>query len=524
MQNEKIEADIVVAGAGHNSLITAAYLAKAGKKVVVVYARPRPGGGVDTEELIPDFWVDSCSTGHTLLRSNPVLAKDTLGLVAKTGLKYIDPDPVARVAFPDGEQISMFLDLNKTLEEFSRFSKKDAQAYERLLGEYNDVKSIFSQSNNSPIGWAKPLDQLLEAAPLGNVWKRRRALSAWEVINHEFEEEHIKAYLFWQASQTFASLDMPGTGLLAISIVAGRQANSWSIPVGGSGKLSQALVEVIQDNGGEFYNKQVVTKLIIEAGKCIGIETASNNKFFAKDAVVSTIHIKHLIEMADEKVWEPGFVYGAKTYDVGTPGFAIYMATDVAPIFKGATPEQTAVSSGLMPWPKDALNMLRAIRDRLPIESAPHTLIATPTLVDPSRAPAGKHTIKVLFPCSFTPPYGKATWDDAKDEHEKKMMDYVRTAIPNLTEDKIIAKLVKSPTDFEKGNRHMIDGCWHGGDRSHAFSGPMRPAPGWAAHKTPLAGLYQTGGTTHPGGSITGVPGRNAAMVVMKDLGLDFPG
>ena len=117
------------------------------------------------------------------------------------------------------------------------------------------------------------------------------------------------------------------------------------------------------------------------------------------------------------------------------------MATDVAPIFKGATPEQTAVSSGLMPWPKDALNMLRAIRDRLPIESAPHTLIATPTLVDPSRAPAGKHTIKVLFPCSFTPPYGKATWDDAKDEHEKKMMDYVRTAIPNLTEDKIIAKL-----------------------------------------------------------------------------------
>ena len=129
MQNEKIEADVVVAGAGHNSLITAAYLARAGKKVVVVDARRRPGGGVDTEELIPDFWVDSCSTGHTLLRTNPVLAKDTLGLVAKTGLKYIDPDPVARVAFPDGEQISMFLDLNKTLEEFSRFSKKDAQSY-----------------------------------------------------------------------------------------------------------------------------------------------------------------------------------------------------------------------------------------------------------------------------------------------------------------------------------------------------------------------------------------------------------
>lgn len=524
MANKIFSADVVVAGAGHNSLITAAYLAQAGKKVIIVDVRSRPGGGVDTEELIPDFWIDTCSTGHTLLRSNPVLVNDTLGLVKRYGLKYVDPDPVARVAFPDGEQFVMYKDLDRTLEEFARFSKNDSAAYKRLLTEYNDVKSIFAQSNNSPIGWGKPLDQLLDASPMANVWKKRRALSAWEVIRHEFENPHVRSYIFWQAAQTFASLDLPGTGLLAISIVAGRQSNSWSIPLGGSGKLAQGLVEVIKENGGEFYGGEKVNQLLIESGKCVGVSTESGNQFLAKDCVVSTIHVKHLIEMVDKSLWEPGFLYGAQTYDVGTPGFAIYMATHDAPIFSGQKSADTAVSSGYTPWPQDSLDMSRRIKDRLPIEGAPHILVATPSLVDPQRAPAGKHTVKILFPASFIPPYGAKSWDDAKEQHEVKIMDLVRTFMPNMTESNIIAKLVKSPIDFERANPHMIDGCWHGGDRSAAFSGPLRPAAGWASHKTPIPALYQTGGTTHPGGSITGVPGRNAAMVIMKDLGLDFPG
>ncbi|MEK9809004.1 MAG: NAD(P)-binding protein, partial [Candidatus Nanopelagicales bacterium] len=103
-------ADIVVAGAGHNALIAAAYLAKAGKSVAIVDARSIPGGGVATEEYLPGFFMDSCSTGHTIIQANPVIRDDTLGLVADHGLTYIDPDPVARVAMPDGEQVGMYLD------------------------------------------------------------------------------------------------------------------------------------------------------------------------------------------------------------------------------------------------------------------------------------------------------------------------------------------------------------------------------------------------------------------------------
>jgi len=152
------------------------------------------------------------------------------------------------------------------------------------------------------------------------------------------------------------------------------------------------------------------------------------------------------------------------------------------------------------------------------------TLVATPSIVDPSRAPEGKQTVKILVPASHVAPYGRASWDDAKEQHADAMVEYVSTAVPNITPSNIEARIVKSPLDIERWNPHMINGCAHGGDKGVPFSGPLRPAPGWAAHAMPISGLYQTGGTTHPGGSITGSPGRNAAMVMMKDLGLEFPG
>src|SRR5919112_2370947 len=135
-----VSADVVVAGAGHNSLITAAYLAKSGREVVVLDARPVPGGGAATEELLgPGYLIDSCSTGHTLIQGNPLLRDDELGLLSEQGLEYIEPDPVAHVVFPDGEHFTHWLDLERTVEEVARFSKRDAEAYRRLLVEYDAV-------------------------------------------------------------------------------------------------------------------------------------------------------------------------------------------------------------------------------------------------------------------------------------------------------------------------------------------------------------------------------------------------
>jgi phytoene dehydrogenase-like protein len=521
---EVFTADIVVAGAGHNALIAAAYLARAGKSVAIVDARRIPGGGVATEEYLPGFFMDSCSTGHTIIQSNPVIADDTLGLVSDYGLAYVDPDPVARVAMPDGEQIGMYLDPERTHAEFARFSQRDADYYMEFLADWERAKVAFGRANNTPIGWGPSLDQLLDELPNGGVWRRRRALSAVDVITHEFTEEHIQAFLLWEACQTFGSVDLPGSGVLPYSIMGGRQKRSWTIPLGGSGKLTDALMSVIEQHGGQFFGDTKVERLLLDGNRCVGVEATDGRQFLGTEAVLSTIHVKHLIDMAPAEAWGDSFTYGVETYDIGIPLFAAFLVMDEVPTFRGKTAADTAVSSGLALWPHEVVDQVRAIRDRRPVEGSAWTLIATPSIVDPSRAPEGKQTVKMLVPCSHVAPYGYNSWDEAKERHADRMLEYVSTQIPNINADHIEARIVKSPLDIERWNPHMINGCAHGGDKGVPFSGPLRPAAGWASHAMPIPGLYQTGGTTHPGGSITGSPGRNAARVMMKDLGLDFPG
>lgn len=516
-----VTADVVVAGAGHNSLITAAYLAKSGREVVVVDARPVPGGGAATEELLqPGYHIDSCSTGHTLIQNNPVLAKDELGLISEHGLTYIDPDPVGHVVFPDGESLTMWLDRDATLAEISRFSARDADTYQRFISEWEEVAPLFGAATNTPVGFGPPLDERLRQHPRGGVWRRRIALSAWDVIRREFESRHVRTFLMWQAFQTLVPLDLPGSGQLAYSILAGRQRRSWTIPKGGSGKLTDALVAVIRKHGGTVLTDRTVRELIVENGRCTGFVTTDGERYVGRDAVVSTIHVKHLIDMAPADAWDEAFRYGVETFDPGIPAFVIYLGTTEPPRFRAAGGgTQTAVSAGLAAWPEDLIRVTRDIRDGNTVTDTPWVLVGTPSLDDPTRAPGDHHTVKVIVAQSHIPPRGAASWEELKEQYADELMERVRGGAPNLTGDVTLGRLVRSPVDIEAANPHMINGTFHGGDRSHAFSGPLRPAPGWASHRMPIPGLYQTGGTTHPGGSITGTPGRNAAQVILKDLG-----
>ena len=515
-----VVADVVVAGAGHNSLITAAYLAMSGRSVVMVDARPVAGGGAATEEvLLPGYRIDTCSTGHTLLLGNPVIAADELGLMSEQGLTYIDPDPVAHLCFPDGEHFTMWLDVERTTAEFARFSEDDAKSYRRMLKEWETVRHCFAQVTHNPVGFGPSLDELLRQTPNGNVWLRRKALSAWDVVKHEFKSRHVRAFVMWLAFQTLVSLDQPGSGSMAYSLLAGRQKRSWSIPRGGSGQLTEALVRKIESHGGKIVTGKKVRQLIVKDGRCSGFVTDDGEEYIGRDAVVSTIHVKHLVEMAPEDHWDEGFRYGVETFDVGIPAFAVYLCTSEPPRFKSANGTETAVSAGMAAWGEDIVRFTRQIRDGEVVADAPWVLVATPTLADASRAPAGHHTVKIIVPCSLRSPAPSGLWDDAKESFAQMLLEKVRTVAPNLTPDVIKAMMIRSPRDIEAANPHMINGTFHGGDRGFAFSGSLRPAPGWAQHRMPIPGLYQTGGTTHPGGSITGAPGRNAATVILKDLG-----
>ncbi|MGH8871364.1 MAG: phytoene desaturase family protein [Acidimicrobiia bacterium] len=519
-----ITADFVVAGGGHNSLITAAYLARAGHEVVVLDARSEAGGGAATEEMLaPGFLFDICSTGHTLIQVNPVLSKDELALVSEFGLTYVDPDPVAHVVFPDGQSLTMWLDVEQTVDEMSRFSTADAASYRRMLDEFDEVKGVYSAYRFTPIGYGPSLDEALADHPAGAVWRRRNVMSAWDVIRREFESRHVQAFMSWMAFQTAQPLDSPGSGYLAYSLVGGRQRRSWSVPVGGSASLPRALVAALEAFGGSVVTDTLVTSLITEGGRCVGVETDDGEQYRARIAVVSSIHIKTLVGMAPAELWGEDFLYGVDTYDEGLSSFASYYATTEAPLFLAGDSEPVAaVSAGPAPWPEDIIEFGRGLRQRRLHRPGTFLLFATPTLVDATRAPEGGHTVKILSMAPYECPDDLGSWETGKDLLAAEHFRSLQECAPNLTEETVLGRKAKSPVDIEAGNPHMWRGTIHGGDRGLAYGGPQRPVPGWAQHRMPIPGLYQTGATTHPGGSITGGPGRNAAIVVLDDLGMSL--
>jgi phytoene dehydrogenase-like protein len=272
------------------------------------------------------------------------------------------------------------------------------------------------------------------------------------------------------------------------------------------------LVRVITEHGGAIRCGERVTRLLIDGGRCSGVETEQGNQYLAASAVVSSIHVKHLVDMAPEEAWGADFVYGVANYDIGPSCMAVYLATAAAPEF--ATPDgpRSAVSAGLAGWPQQVIDDSRALRDGRWVDDPAWVLIATPTLVDPARAPERRHTVKFLAAQAYGFP-------DRKHHQADRLVERLRAVAPGFTDDLILDRLVKAPEDVEASNEHMIRGTYHGGDRGIGQTGALRPVPGWAQHRMPIPGLYQTGGTTHPGGSITGGPGRNAAAVLLRDLG-----
>src|SRR6266852_3008910 len=454
--------DIVVAGAGHNSLVTTAYLAKAGYRCLVVEGRPIVGGGVKTAELmLRGFYDDVCSTAHTYLHDNPMIRDNEIKL-SNYGLEYVDPDPIFHVPFPDGTYLTQWRDLDRTLAEFAKFSKKDAEAYRRMLAEFDAIKPVLLAASFSPIGFGKPLNDRLAEQPCGKLWQRRLAMSAWEIIRDTFEDDHCRTFLLYMWHLALKLLDSPVIGCLAYC-AARQQPCGRPIPKGGSGQLTQALARFIEAHGGVLLTNKWVKRLIVENGKCAGVECSDGSSYRAGKAVLSTIHIKHLVDMAPRELWGADFIDGVDTWQAENAMFVTHYAT--------SEPPKYAVSGGTLS----------------PVESG--------LLVGPQH------------------------WDKIKNEVSDANLKFLRRFAPNLTDDKILARFIESPLDLERMNPHFWHGSAHAGAQSASQTGPMRPMPGWAQHRMPIPGLYQTGATTHPGGSVTGAPGRNAAIVMLKDFG-----
>jgi len=518
------EWDIVVAGAGHNSLLTAAYAAKAGFKVLVLEGQDRIGGDTTSEELtLPGFIHDPCSTAHNLIQSNPLVRNNELQL-DRYGLRYLYPDPVFTMPFRDGRSITMWRDLERTCAELARFSQADAQAYRELLSDWQAMAPIVNDERENPPLPPKQVEARTAGSRLGERMQAIRRSSALDIITQRFKDEHVRAFFAWIAFMTLHPLDEPETGLLAFSLVAGRQRFSWILPEGGSIRLPQALARVIEENGGQVLTSKPVTRIVVEDGRATGVTTADGSTYGASKAVVSTIHIAHLPEIVGEQNLPAAYRAGIARWKPSLTMFAAHFALSEAPRFKTEGGAIESVTMGSLESLSALQRMLTAYRTgHLDLED-PVLLAITPTVIDPSLAPARQHTFKLISFLPYQLVDGPDHWDTIKDDVATRLFERLAPLTTNLSERTVLARHVDSPLDLERRNPANWRGSCHGGASTPDQTGYFRPMEGWSTYRTPVAGLYQTGACTHPGGSVSGLPGRNCSAILLADLGSSIEG
>ena len=496
--------DFVVAGAGHNSLITAAYLAKAGFTVLVLEGRPTIGGGCKTAEVcMPGFKEDLCSSVHGFIQSNPVLRDNELNLF-DYGLEYIDPDPIMHTSFPDKASITIWHDINRTYAEYAKHSRKDADTFKRLVAEYKAYNA--ARKSGSDI-------------PNSGVWRRRLAMSGYDLVKKTFENDYIRSFHLAQGRFSSIPGGHPNTGSQVFTAIR-HQVNGRPMPKGGSGMLPVTLARVIEANGGVILTNMPVAQLIIENGKCRGVECTDGTRYRARKSVVSTIHIKHLVNMAPKKLWGDGFIENVRLLQPEHAMFAFHYATSEPPRYELADGSTIApAESALLSYPERILlSDYEHATGEFNLDDLPLQVVC-PSIADPTRAPAGYHTLKIEGNLPYALKEGPQHWDNIKEKVAAEVFNNLRKLCPNLTEDKILGRFIQSPIDIERMNPAMWRGSVHAAAYGAAQSGDMRPVPGWAEYRMPIPGLYQTGSCTAPGGSVRGQPGRNAAIVILKDHG-----
>jgi len=516
------EFDIVVAGAGHNSLVTAAYLARAGLRVLVLERAQRIGGDTSTEEVtLPGYRHDLCASAHTIFQSSPIVRNDELQL-GRYGLRYLFPDPVVVMPFTDGEGIAMRRDRAATAREIERFSPRDARAYERMLDDWDQIKESQNRVRYSPATTPSEAIAALEATAPGVEAVRWRYSSALDTVRERFEDERVRSFFLWLSLMTMARVDQPGTGLLPLSIAAGRQAFSWTTAEGGSAALPDALARIVVEHGGAVRTGAEVMRILIEDGRAVGVVTADGTEHRAKRAVVSTIHVKHLPDIVGAAALGEDFMRGLSRWRTGVTMFVTHYALATEPRYALDGGPTASVAAGICGSTDELLTALAAFeRGEVHLDRPPLLCISS-SVIDATRAPAGHHTLKIVGFLPYELRHGgPERWDALKDEVSDALLEqYLRHT--TLRRRDILARHVESPLDLERRNPHNYRGSCHGGEQDLAQEGALRPMPGWAGYRLPVAGLYQTGATTHPGASVTGAPGRNCAQVLLGDLGLSL--
>jgi phytoene dehydrogenase-like protein len=520
--------DVVVIGGGHNGLVNAAYLARAGLKVLVLERRHVLGGATLTEEVVPGFKFSVFSYVVSLLRPEIIRELE----LAKHGLEILPLD--GTITPLDDDYLWRVNDHARTVRELRRWSLADAEAYEEyglLMAEMaRFIKPILSvpppdPGKINPLEWL-PLTGLAKSFKdlpnkLQTTFIQLMTMSAADFLNQWFETDPLKATM--SASGiigTFQGPRSPGTAYVLLHHYMGEidgAFRAWGIPRGGTGGVAEAIAASALASGSEIRADAPVSRVLVNNDRATGVVLVSGEEIEA-DAVMSSLDSRQtFINLLDEDVLEPDFRSEVLRYKYRGSSGKVNLALDGLP--------ELACKPGRGEWLRGAISfspsldyLERAYDDAKYGQPSgrPYIDMIIPTLVDPSMAPPGKHVMSCFV--QYVPYHlsGGETWDDRKREaFGQNVIDTIQERFPTIR-DHIVGYQFITPKDIED-----ITGLSEG----NIFQGELsleqlffnRPVPGWARYRTPVSGLWMCGSATHPGGGIMGAPGRIAALEFLKD-------
>jgi phytoene dehydrogenase-like protein len=526
----KSKYDVIVIGGGHNGLVNAAYLARAGKKVLVLERRHVLGGAAVTEEIFPGFKFSVCSYVVSLLRPEIIRDLD----LPRHGLEILPLDGTF-TPMPNGDYLWRVNDHGKTHREIARHSKLDAEAYDEfgkaMQAMCRFVKPILSMVPPDPSTLnPKELMKLLfigrrfQDMASGDKYNQVQlmTMSAIDFLDQWFETDVLKATM--SASGiigTFLGVRSPGTAYVLLHHYMGEidgAFRSWGFARGGTGAISNSIAGAAREAGVEIRTEAPIAQILVKNGKAIGVVLGNSDEIHA-DIISSSVDPRLTFTKFIEKEHLPGeFLEDVSRYKYRGSSGKVNLALDGLPNFK-CLPGVGAHLRGAMSISPSVEYMERAYDDAKygNFSRRPYIDMVIPSLTDPSVAPPGKHVMSCFVqyaPYKLRP---GLNWDEQKQAFGDNVIHTISEYAPNL-KDIILHKQVLTPLDIER-DFGLSEGNIFQGELSLEQLFFLRPVPGWARFRTPIENLYMCGSATHPGGGIMGAPGRLAALEILKDKG-----
>ncbi len=519
--------DAIIIGGGHNGLVNAAYLAKAGKKVVVLERRHVLGGAAITEEIFPGFKFSVCSYVVSLLRPEIIRELD----LPRHGFEVLPLDGTF-TPMPNGDYLWRVNDHGKTRREIARHSRVDAEAYEEfgkaMVQMCRFVKPILSMVPPDPTT-LKPRE-LMKLLFLGRRFQhlaeddkynqvQLMTMSAVDFLDQWFETDVLKATM--SASGiigTFLGVRSPGTAYVLLHHYMGEidgAFRSWGFARGGTGAISNAIADAAREAGAEIRTQAGVAQILVKDGKAAGVVLQNGDELRA-DIVSSSVDPNlTFLKMIDSAHLPGEFVEEVRRYKFRGSSGKVNLALDALPDFK-CLPGPGVHLRGAISISPSVEYMERAYDDAKygNFSRRPYIDMVIPSLTDPSVAPPGKHILSCFVQYA---PYKlkEGTWDEKKEAFGDAVVNTVAEHAPNL-KNIIVGRQVLTPLDLER-EFGLTEGNIFQGELSLEQLFFLRPVPGWAQYRTPIKNLYMCGSATHPGGGIMGAPGRLAALKILKD-------